>query len=314
MNTTILEIVAPAIPADSITATAQAILARDSLLTIARAGKCVKDAASAQRAATILKEITAFTRLIEDTRTTVKAPILEAGKRIDTVAKTLTADLELEAKRIGGLIGTFQAEQKRIEEENRRRAWEEQERIRLDAERKEREAREKAEAEERERQRIARAEQDARDKAAREEQERLRAAAERTRTEAGRAKREQELRDAQEKAEREKREAEIRADLERKNREEHERQEADKRRQEAAAASAKAAQVSIPLARKIEGVATGTEIKFEVTDIRALHEAHPMFVVLTPNVAAIKAGLKQLADGQHLPGVRHWREAKTTVR
>jgi hypothetical protein len=314
METTVLEIVAPAITPDAISATAQAIQARDSLLTIARAGKCVKDAASAQRATTILKEITAFTRLIEDTRTTVKAPILEAGKRIDTVAKTLTTDLELEAKRIGGLIGAFQTEQKRIEEEQRRRAWEEQERIRLDAERKEREAREKAEAEERERQRKLREEQEARDRAAREEQEKLRAAAERTRTEAGRAKREQELREAQEKAERERREADARAERERLEREQRERDEAEKRRQEAAAASARAAQVSIQTARKIEGIATGTELKFEVFDIQALYDANAAFVILSPNNAALKAALKALPAGQSLPGVRHWREAKTVVR
>lgn len=51
-----------------------------------------------------------------------------------------------------------------------------------------------------------------------------------------------------------------------------------------------------------------------ISAIVALHEAHPMFVILSPNNAAIKAGLKQLADGQSLPGVRHWKEAKTVVR
>lgn len=314
METTVLEIVAPTIPSDSITATATAIHARDSLLTIARAGKCVKDAASAQRATTVLKEITAFVRLIEETRTTVKAPVLEAGKKIDLVAKTLTADLEAEAKRIGGLIGAFQAEQKRLEEEARRRAWEEQERIRLDAERKDREAREKAEADERERQRVLRAEQEERARHAHAEEERLRAAAERTRSEAGRAKREQELREAQEKAERERQEAAQRAERERVEREDRESQEAEKRRQEASAASARASQIAIPTAKKIDGIATGTEIKFEVTDILALYEANAAFVILTPNNAALKAALKQLPAGQSLPGVRHWREAKTVVR
>lgn len=287
-----LEIVAPAISPDAVTATGAALVLRDTLLERARKGTSITSPEQAQRAAAFLKELAHFTRTIEDTRAAVKAPILEAGKKIDAVARTLTVDIEAEAKRIGGLVATFQAEQKRKEEEARRKQWEEQERIRLDAEKKEREAREKADAEERERQRKAR-----------EEQDKLRAAADRARSEEGRAKREQELKEAQERAERERIE-----------REERERQEAEKRRQDAAAASAKAASAVVPTARKIEGVAVGSEIKFEVTDIEALREAHPMFVLLSPNNAAIKAALKTMGEGKSLPGVRHWREAKTVVR
>jgi len=314
METTVLEIVAPAFELDKISAQAEALARRNHLLTLAQKGTAITSSDQAQRAALFLKELATFTRTIEETRNAVKAPILDAGRKIDAVARTLTVDLEAEAKRIGGLLASFQAEQKRKEEDARRAAWQEQERIRLDAERKEREAREKAEAEERERQRKVREEQEARDKAAREEQDRLRAAAERTRSEAGRAKREQELRDAQEKAERERQEAAQRAERERTEREDRERQEAEKRRQDAAAASAQAASAVVPIAKKIEGVAVGSEIKFEVTDIEALREAHPMFVLLSPNNAAIKAALKTMAEGKSLPGVRHWREAKTVVR
>lgn len=292
METTILEIVSPAFELDKISAQAAALARRDELLTKARKGTAITSPEQATRAAAFLKDLATFTRTIEETRAAVKAPILEAGKKIDAVARTLTVDLEAEAKRIGGLLASFQAEQKRKEEEARRLAWQEQERIRLDAEKKVREAREKAEAEERERQRKAR-----------EEQDKLRAAVDRARSEEGRAKREQELKEAQERAERERIE-----------REDRERQEAEKRRQETAAASAKAASAVVPVAKKIEGVAVGSEIKFEVTDIEALREAHPMFVLLSPNNAAIKAALKTMAEGKSLPGVRHWRKAKTVVR
>jgi len=292
METTVLEIVAPAFELDKISAQAEALARRDHLLTLARKGTAITSPDQAQRAATFLKDLANFTRTIEETRNAVKAPILDAGRKIDSIARTLTADLEAEAKRIGGLLASFQAEQKRKEEEARRLAWQEQERIRLDAERKEREAREKAEAKERERQRKAR-----------EEQDKLRAAADRVCSEEGRAKREQELKEAQERAERERIE-----------REDRERQEAEKRRQDAADASAKAASAVVPVAKKIEGVAVGSELKFEVTDIEALREAHPMFVLLSPNNAAIKAALKTMAEGKSLPGVRHWREAKTVVR
>jgi dTMP kinase len=65
---------------------------------------------------------------------------------------------------------------------------------------------------------------------------------------------------------------------------------------------------------KPAGVATREEIKFEVTDIIALYEAAAYLVSLEPNTAAIKAALKALTNGQHLPGVRHWKEALTVVR
>jgi hypothetical protein len=65
---------------------------------------------------------------------------------------------------------------------------------------------------------------------------------------------------------------------------------------------------------KPAGIATRSEVKFEVTDIVALYEANAAFVLLSPNNAALKAALKQLPEGQTLPGVRHWREAAVTVR
>lgn len=311
---TSLEIVTPAFALEQIGAHAEALAHRDRLLALARKGTTIASADQAQRAASFLKELASFTRTIETTRNDVKAPILDAGRKIDAVAKNLVTEIEAEAKRIGGLLATFQAEEKRKEEEARRKAWEEQERIRLDAERKEREAREKAEADERERQRIAREEQESRDKAARAEQDRLEKLASQARTEVTRQKRETEMKAAQEKADREKKEAAERAELDRKNREEHERHEQEKRQQEAAAESLKAASVVVPVARKIEGVAVGSEIKFEVTDIEALREAHPMFVLLSPNNAAIKAALKTMGEGKSLPGVKHWREAKTVIR
>lgn len=72
-----------------------------------------------------------------------------------------------------------------------------------------------------------------------------------------------------------------------------------------------AAAVAAP---KPNGLATREEVCFEVTDVVALHEAAPYLVNLTPNNAAIKAAVKALTPGQSLPGVRHWREAKTIVR
>ena len=333
-----LEIVAPAFELDKISAGQAALARRDHLLTLARKGTAITSPEQAQRAAAFLKELAEFTRTIESTRAAVKAPVLEAGKRIDTIARTLVTELEAESKRIGNLLASFQEEQKRRAEEERRRAFEEQERIRKEAEERERRIREEAEA----KRRVLNEERNAQIRAiipgsaflnyadmtaedfavelentrkVKAESVRLEAEAAKARSAKAKAKAEAErkAKEAQEAEERRQREAAERAERERLDREQRERADAEKRRQDDAARSAQAAQVSV-VAKKIEGVAVGSELKFEVTDIRALHEAHPMFVVLTPNTAAIKAALKQLAEGQSLPGVRHWREAKTVVR
>ena len=67
--------------------------------------------------------------------------MLDLGKRIDALATDLTADIEAEARRIGRLIGAWNAEQERIADEARRRAEEEARRVREEAERVSREAR-----------------------------------------------------------------------------------------------------------------------------------------------------------------------------
>jgi hypothetical protein len=286
-------IVAPTLAPDAISATDAALQQRDELLARARRGKAITSPASYARAAELLRELTAFTRTIEDTRVAVKAPILDVGKRIDATAKALTLDVQAEASRISGLVGTYQAEVRRQEEEARRRAWEEQERIRLEAEAKERAAREAEERARREAEEKARAEQAA-----------IAAAAERARSEAGRAKREAELKAAQE-----------RAEQERAAREQADREAAAKREEEQRAAAAKAAQaVVVSVAPKISGMAVGSDLKFEVTNLVELYEAAPYLVTLSPNVAAIKNALKNMPAGQSLPGVKHWREAKAVVR
>lgn len=253
----------------TITAADEARQHRDTLLALARKGTSIKDAAGAERATTILKDIKAFTRAIEDGRSAAKAPVLELGKKVDTLARDLTVELEAEATRISRLVGTFQQEQERIAAEARQRAFEEQERIRKEAE---------------EKQRLA-------DLEAKRVQDELAAKEARARSEAGKAR-------AVEEAEK----ARLQAEKDRQTRE-----------MEANHAAAQAARV-VPVVVKPAGIATRSEVKFEVTDIVALYEANAAFVLLSPNNAALKAALKQLPEGQTLPGVRHWREAAVTVR
>jgi hypothetical protein len=61
------------------------------------------------------------------------------------------------------------------------------------------------------------------------------------------------------------------------------------------------------------GTAIRHEVKFEVDDIRALFEDMPELVILTPNTAAIKAIIKANPEIK-LKGLRHWTEAKASIR
>lgn len=244
---------------------------RDELLAVARKGTTVSSPESAERASVILKDIKAFTRLIESSRKEVKAPVLEISKKIDGIADTLSKELDAEADRISRILGAYQAEQARIAEEGRRKALEEEQRILREAEEKAREEARKAAAE---------------------------AEALRLKEERARSVQKQEQYAAQAKL------AAERAEAEAKQREaELERQIIENR--------TKAASVVAP---KPAGIATRSEICFEVTDAVALYEAAPYLVTLTPNVSSIKAALKGLSEGQKLPGVRHWTENKTIVR
>jgi len=119
-----------------LTATSAARARRDELLAAARRGTIVTTKEGAEKAGAILKDLKAFSRLIEDARKTVKERPLALCRDIDALATKLTKDIEFEASRISRLLGAWQAEQDRLAEEARRKAWEEEQRIRREAEEK----------------------------------------------------------------------------------------------------------------------------------------------------------------------------------
>lgn len=131
----------------SISSTEEARQARDSLLVATATVVVVNNTEQATVAANVLKDLKALTRSVEASRVAVKAPILEQGKKIDALAKELTNRLELEGNRISQLLGGYQAEQNRIAEEAKRKAWEEEDRIRRYAAKAQAEAEAKAQAE-----------------------------------------------------------------------------------------------------------------------------------------------------------------------
>lgn len=332
-----LEIVAAPYSLEGIGATEAARRHRDDLLAKAQHTAGIEDADAARAAAALMADMARFTRTIEETREAVKRPLLEAGRKIDATAKDLVAQVEAESKRLGTLLGGYQAAQRRLEEDARRRAYQEQERIRREAEDKERRIREEAEAKRRllneERNRMVAEidpatlggeyadltdEQFAAHLASVRESLKARKAAEeaakRAKSDRTRIEAERKAEEARKIEENRRREAEELAEKARKEREAAEARAEQERFERAALESAKEAEMVTAPANKLAGVAVGAEIKFEVTDVVALYEAAPYLVKLEPNKAAIKSALKQLPEGKVLPGVKHWKEAKTSIR
>jgi hypothetical protein len=223
-----------------ISLTDQARNTRDSLLIEAGECQAVGDQLDADAAAELLKRLKGWSRQVEAGRTTVKAPVLELSRRIDSLAAELVAQVEAQANRISRMLGEWQAAERRKAEEA---FWQQQ--------RREVQLRQQAAAQ--------------------------MAAAE---IESGNT------------AEAEHRKAEI----------------ADKYQLQVAEGRQALAATTAP---RITGTGVREDWKYEVTDIQALHQAHPELVVLQPNNAAIRAIVKH---NQHIPGLRIWKEATTIIR
>jgi hypothetical protein len=102
----------------------------------------VRTPAEADNAAALLQQIAARRKAAERERTELKAPILEAGRRIDQKFKEAMAPYDVADKIVREKVGTYNAEQERIRAEEEARLEAE----RQDRERKAREAREAQEA------------------------------------------------------------------------------------------------------------------------------------------------------------------------
>jgi len=74
----------------------------------------VEDAFDAECAADVLRKLAKATRECESARKEVKAPVLDLGKRIDAVAKEFAGDLKEHEQRISRLLGSYEAEQRKL--------------------------------------------------------------------------------------------------------------------------------------------------------------------------------------------------------
>lgn len=297
----------------TVSATDEARNERDRLLAMARKGTIIKTPEGAQRAVQIFDELKAFTEHIIEVHKEAKAPILKATREIDALKRELIDDLEAERDRLSRIIGTWNNEQERLAAEERRKAFEREQKIIADAnaeaERKRKEAADAAAA-------IAKKAADDAAEAKRKADERqaeLDAAAARTRTAGGAERVEEQKRRAEQAAADE--QTAIR------QREEQERTAlAEKSAAESAAFSDKVETSIVEnrvnaagiVAVKAEGVSTRKDFDYEVTSLTQLYEANPLLVTLAPNKSAIKNALKMLDEGQHIPGIRHWRTFKAS--
>jgi len=117
-------------------ATQQALDRRDELVLSAATVTIVTDPATAEQAATVLKELKAFQRQVEASREDVKRPVIVIGKAIEALAAELTTAVDEQSRRVSRLLGDYQNEVRRQQEKTAREAREEEQRIRDEADTK----------------------------------------------------------------------------------------------------------------------------------------------------------------------------------
>ncbi len=253
-----------------------AVVLRDSLLDEAYGFETVANEIDYEAAGGFVRDAKQLVRDVEAARTAAKAPVLEAGKRIDATAKDFTAKLEAEIARVGRLVLGYQEEQRR---------------------------------------KAAEAERKAREEAARLERERLAAEAEaRRREEEARAEAERKAREAAEADRRAQQTGELALDAVAANAQAAAdaaaKAAADAAAQAAAAAAAPVVAPVVvvpPPPPKLAGLRQREVWVFDVTDALALATQRPDLVTITPKTREITAALDK---GETVPGIRARKEVR----
>jgi len=91
--------------------TPDAFKVREKALTVARPIQSVTNETEQLSAVAALRELTAVRKGMETTRKAVKAPVLDLGKKIDTIAADFIEDVLWQEGRLRGLINHFQRKQ-----------------------------------------------------------------------------------------------------------------------------------------------------------------------------------------------------------
>lgn len=271
----------------------KAIKLRDEIVKDAQELPAITTPEIALATGETLRALTTFSAQIEVARETAKAPVLERGRAIDALAKSLTEDVNAQIKRVKALLGAWTEEQDKKAAEVQRLAFEAEEKIRKDAEAAEEQKRVELEAEKK---RIAdKADADAqalidRANAAKspEARDNLLAKADEIRTTA-----EMKLQSVEDKA-----------------------NDQAAARDDALTQRVGEVRHSVTLATpgKVAGFSGKKVPCYEVLDIDQVYKANPLFVKLTPADGIIKKAIEKLKAGEKIPGLRHWFENSGTVR
>jgi hypothetical protein len=119
-------VVSGPLPRPEIELTPAAFNARSVALLASGNVKAIASVADLDQAAAALTTVVSLVRSVESSRKEVKAPVLEVGKRIDSVAKEYLAPLESEKSRLETLVGSYQEAARRKAEKEREEAAKEQ--------------------------------------------------------------------------------------------------------------------------------------------------------------------------------------------
>ena len=115
-------IVSGSLPRPEIELSPAAFNARAAALLASGNVRAIGSVTDLDAAAAALTQIKSIVRLVEDSRKEVKAPVLEVGRRIDSVSKEYLAPLEAEASRLSVIVGSYQEAARRKSEKEREEA------------------------------------------------------------------------------------------------------------------------------------------------------------------------------------------------
>jgi hypothetical protein len=97
-----------------------ALEVRDQLIASAQAVEAVYTDQQQRVAVDTCRDLKAAVKQVEDTRKLLKGPVMDLGKRIDTVAKDFVTPLDIEIFRLGRMITAYTVEQERKAQEAER--------------------------------------------------------------------------------------------------------------------------------------------------------------------------------------------------
>jgi len=124
--------VAGPIEAPDIELTPASFEARRMALALAEGVTEIKSPEDAKLAAETYSTVKNLLRELESCRKAVKDPILEAGRKVDFIAKEFGKELEAHSKRLSLLVGAYQERERAKAEEARREAFRKEEAIKIE--------------------------------------------------------------------------------------------------------------------------------------------------------------------------------------